>query len=102
LPWIGAAAANVGKRPPVTLTRREVRALLDELNGTTRLVASLLYGTGTRALEGLWLRVKDVEFERREIVIRAGAGDKDRVTVLAGKSHPPAPRPDRESPRPAQ
>jgi integrase len=77
LRWIGeATTANVGKRPPVTLTRREVRALLDELNGTMRLVASLLHGTGTRALEGLWLRVKDVEFERREIVIRAGAGDK--------------------------
>jgi integron integrase len=52
------------------------------MNGTMWLVASLLYGTGMRLLEGLRLRVKDVEFERREIVIREGKGNKDRVTVL--------------------
>ena len=46
------------------------------------LVASLLYGTGMRLLEGLRLRVKDVEFERREILMRDGKGGKDRVTVL--------------------
>src|SRR5699024_8655402 len=45
-------------------------------------IASLLYGAGLRLLEGLRLRVKDVEFERREIVVRAGKGNKDRVTVL--------------------
>ncbi len=64
------------------LTPSEVRALLQELNGTMWLVASLLYGTGMRLLEGLRLRVKDIEFERREILIREGKGNKDRVTVL--------------------
>ena len=53
-----------------------------QLNGTTWLIASLLYGTGMRLLEGLRLRVKDVEFERRELIVREGKGNKDRVTVL--------------------
>jgi len=67
---------------PVVLTPTEVRRLLEEMSGVTGLVASLLYGTGMRLLEALRLRVKDVEFERREIVIRDGKGGKDRVTVL--------------------
>jgi integrase len=52
----------------VVLTPTETRALLHELSGTMWLVASLLYGTGMRLLEGLRLRVKDMEFERREII----------------------------------
>jgi integrase len=65
------------------LTPREVRELLLNLDsGPTSLVASLLYGTGMRLLEGLRLRVKDLEFERREVVVRQGKGSKDRVTVL--------------------
>lgn len=59
-----------------------MRELLLQLQGTTWLVASLLYGTGMRILEGLRLRVKDVEFERRELIVREGKGNKDRVTVL--------------------
>ena len=83
LPWLAEVTqARVSRRLPVVLTQREVKALLDHLNGTMWLVASLLYGTGMRLLEGLRLRVKDVEFERREIVIREGKGNKDRVTVL--------------------
>ena len=83
LPWQGEVVqAKVSKRLPVVLTPREVRALMDELNGTMGLIVSLLYGTGMRLLEGLRLRVKDVEFERREIVVRDGKGGKDRVTVL--------------------
>jgi integron integrase len=66
----------------VVLTQREVRELLLQLQGTQWLVASLLYGTGMRILEGLRLRVKDVEFERRELIVREGKGNKDRVTVL--------------------
>jgi integrase len=67
----------------VVLTTREVRELLLNLDsGPTSLVASLLYGTGMRLLEGLRLRVKDLEFERREIIVRQGKGSKDRVTVL--------------------
>ena len=83
LPWLDEIIqARVSRRLPVVLTTREVKTLLDEMSGTTWLVASLLYGTGMRLLEALRLRVKDVEFERREIVVREGKGNKDRVTVL--------------------
>ncbi len=83
LPWLDEViAAKMGKRLPVVLTANEMRALLNAMSGTMGLVASLLYGTGMRLLEGLRLRVKDVEFERREIVVREGKGNKDRVTVL--------------------
>ncbi len=83
LPWLDdITQAKASRRLPVVLTSREVKALLDGLNGTMWLVASLLYGTGMRLLEALRLRIKDVEFERREIVVREGKGNKDRVTVL--------------------
>ncbi len=83
LPWLDQiVAAKEQRRLPVVLTPSEVRSLLHELSGTMGLVASLLYGTGMRLLEGLRLRVKDVEFERRELLVRDGKGGKDRVTVL--------------------
>lgn len=83
LPWLNeVTAAKTSRRLPVVLTEREVRTLLQQLHGVNGLVASLLYGTGMRLLEGLRLRVKDLEFERREVVIRSGKGNKDRVTVL--------------------
>ncbi|QBB72026.1 integron integrase [Pseudolysobacter antarcticus] len=83
LPWLSeVVAAKVSRRLPVVLTQREVRELLLQLNGVTWLVASLLYGAGMRVLEGLRLRIKDIEFERREIIIREGKGSKDRITVL--------------------
>ena len=83
LPWLDevVAAKNL-RRLPVVLTVSEVRRLLDEMSGATGLVAALLYGTGMRLLEGLRLRVKDVEFERREVIVRDGKGRKDRMTVL--------------------
>ena len=56
--------------------------MLAHMDGRSWLLASLLYGTGMRLLEGLRLRVKDVDFERRELVVRSGKGAKDRVTVL--------------------
>lgn len=83
LPWLDEViAARNPRRLPVVLTPGEVRRLLAELNGSVGLLVALLYGTGMRLLEGLRLRVKDVEFERREIVVRSGKGGKDRVTVL--------------------
>ena len=83
LPWLDEiVAAKDQRRLPVVLTAPEVRGLLHELNGTTGLVASLLYGTGMRLMEALRLRVKDVGFERREVLVRDGKGGKDRVTVL--------------------
>ena len=84
LPWLDeVVSAKATRRLPVVLTQREVRELLMQFDGgVVGLVASLLYGTGMRLLEGLRLRVKDVEFERREIIVREGKGSKDRVTVL--------------------
>jgi integron integrase len=84
MPWLDEiVGAKLPRRLPVVLTPSEVRELLSQLpGGTMGLLGSLLYGTGMRLLEGLRLRVKDLEFERREIVIRDGKGAKDRVTVL--------------------
>jgi integron integrase len=70
------------KRLPVVLTRDEVKLVLGRLGGVNGLVGRLLYGTGMRLLEGLRLRVKDVEFGAQRITVREGKGDKDRVTVL--------------------
>jgi len=74
--------ARESVRLPVVLTPAEVKAVLAQLRGVPRLVASLLYGSGLRLLEALELRVKDVDFARREIVVRQGKGRKDRVTML--------------------
>ncbi|MCE5182048.1 MAG: integron integrase [Betaproteobacteria bacterium] len=83
LPWLdNVIQAKVPKRLPVVLTVSEVQAVLSRLSGTHGLVANLLYGTGMRLMEALRLRVKDVEFSRREIVVREGKGFKDRVTML--------------------
>ncbi|MGB7422332.1 MAG: integron integrase [Comamonas sp.] len=83
LPWLDEVVqAKRPRRLPVVLTPAEVRLLLMHMDGTMGLIAQLLYGTGMRLMEALRLRVKDVEFARREIVIREGKGGKDRVTVL--------------------
>lgn len=83
LPWLDEVIqARSPRRLPVVLTPSEVRELLLHVDGTAGLIAHLLYGTGMRLMEALRLRVKDVEFERREIVVREGKGNKDRVTVL--------------------
>ncbi|MGH8676143.1 MAG: integron integrase [Burkholderiales bacterium] len=83
LPWMdGVVRAKQTARVPVVLTHEEVRALLARLDGTRWLAASLLYATGMRLLEGLRLRVKDVDFERREITVRDGKGGRDRRTML--------------------
>ena len=84
LPWLDeVVSAKASRRLLVVRTPREVRELLLQLDGGTNgLMAALLYATGLRLLEGLRLRVKDVEFERREIIVREGKGAKDRVTVL--------------------
>ena len=69
-------------RLPIVLTRDEVRAVLQRMSGVPHLMAILLYGAGLRLLECARLRVKDVDFARNQITIRAGKGDKDRVTML--------------------
>lgn len=83
LPWLDdIERAKAPKRLPVVLTQQEVQAILKQLEGTHHLVVSLLYGTGMRILEALRLRVKDVDFARKEILIRDAKGFKDRVTML--------------------
>ena len=67
---------------PAVLSRAEVRALMAELRGTSRLIALLLYGAGLRLMECLTLRVKDLDFARGEIRVRRGKGGKDRITML--------------------
>jgi integron integrase len=67
---------------PTVLTREEVRELLDAMTGTYQMMARLLYGTGMRLLELLRLRIKDIDFARGQIIVRAGKGAKDRVTML--------------------
>jgi integron integrase len=69
-------------RLPVVLSVDEVGKLLNKLSGDKRLMASLLYGSGLRLLECMRLRVHDIEFDRRQIMVRNGKGGKDRVTVL--------------------
>jgi len=69
-------------RLPTVLTKEEVRRVLAAVAPEHQLVCRLLYGTGLRVLEGLRLRVKDVDFGRNLIVVREGKGDQDRVTVL--------------------
>jgi len=83
VPWMDdLVRARRSHRLPVVLTRDEVRAVLERLIGATRLMAYLLYGAGLRLLECCRVRVQDVDFEASQIVVRAGKGDKDRVTML--------------------
>jgi integron integrase len=83
LPWLdGVVRAKTPQRLPVVLTRQEVASVLERMSGVYALLAQLLYGTGMRLMECVRLRVKDVDFERAEIVVRDGKGAKDRVTML--------------------
>ncbi|MHC4831603.1 MAG: integron integrase [Planctomycetota bacterium] len=84
----GLIRAKRPKRLPVVLSRGEVRRILGEMHGTPLLVAELLYGTGARLLEALRLRVQDVDFACREIIIRSGKGGKDRRTILPDSLSP--------------
>ena len=74
--------ARRGTNLPTVLSQKEVAALLAALEPSARLFAQLLYGTGLRLLEGLRLRVKDLDFDRGQIIVRDGKGAKDRVTML--------------------
>jgi integron integrase len=67
---------------PVVMTREEVAGVLSLLNGTPQLIAKLLYGSGLRIMEGIRLRVKDVDFGLKQITVRSGKGDKDRITTF--------------------
>ncbi|OGA70059.1 MAG: integrase [Betaproteobacteria bacterium RIFCSPLOWO2_12_FULL_68_20] len=83
LPWLdGLERAKRPARMPTVLTPEEVKRLLERMRGTKKLMASLLYGAGLRLRECLKLRVKDVDFGYRQILVRDGKGGKDRVTML--------------------
>lgn len=79
---VDAARARRGYRLPVVLGRDDTLHLLSAVNGTTGLMARLLYGAGLRLLECCRLRVQDTNFERNQIMVRASKGNKDRVTML--------------------
>ncbi len=83
LPWMeDIQRAKSTRRLPVVLTSDEVARVLDAMIGRAWLMAALLYGTGMRLMECLRLRIKDIDFASRAIIVRDGKGGKDRVTML--------------------
>ncbi len=83
LPWLtDINRPTQVRRIPSVLTKDEVAGLLAAMEGVTALLARLLYGTGMRLMEGMRLRVKDVDFDRHVIIVREGKGNKDRVVML--------------------
>ena len=83
LPWIeGIRRPSKPPRRPTVLTPQEIELVFSQMEGVHALIARLLYGTGMRVMECAQLRVKDVDFQRREIIVREGKGGKDRVTLL--------------------
>ena len=87
LPWLAdVVRAKRPKRLPVVLTRDEVRAVISELHGTPRLMATLLYGSGLRLLECCRLRVQDIDFAMNQITVRDGKGELE-VGRTRGAQH---------------
>ena len=83
LPWMhGINRPTQKRRIPSVLTKDEVAGLLAHMDGQTALLARLLYGTGMRLMEGMRLRIKDVDFDRHVIIVRDAKGGKDRVVML--------------------
>ena len=87
-PVQGATRAKQRRRIPVVLTRHEVQAVLAALKQPYKLMASLMYGSGLRIMETLRLRIKDLDFDQSTLLVRAGKGDKDRVTILPDRLVP--------------
>ena len=88
LPWLTEVQRPTRpRRIPSVLTRAEVASLLGAMDGEMALLAKLLYGTGMRLMEGLRLRVKDVDFDRQVLVVREAKGSKDRVVMLPRSLH---------------
>lgn len=78
----GVERAKRPQRVPVVLTSDEVRRVLSHLTGTHHLMASLLYGAGLRLMECVRLRIKDIDFDYKQITVRDGKGERDRRTLL--------------------
>ena len=86
LPWLdGVVRAKPSQYLPVVLTPEEARAVLDRMEGPIRLIAHLMYGAGLRISEALQLRIKDLNFAYRQVLVRGGKGGKDRVTMLPAR-----------------
>jgi integron integrase len=79
---INAVRADKKINVPVVMTREEVAAVISLLDGTAQLVAKLLYGSGLRIMEAVRLRVKDIDFQMKQLTVRSGKGDKDRFTTF--------------------
>jgi site-specific recombinase XerD len=79
---INAVRADKKINVPVVMTREEVAAVISLMDGTTQVVAKLLYGSGLRIMEAVRLRVKDVDFQMKQLTVRSGKGDKDRLTTF--------------------
>lgn len=89
LPWLDdIEQARKPKKLPVVLSLEETRAILKRLDGTHALIGQLLYGCGLRLLEACRLRVKDVDFAQKQLLVRDGKGQKDRVTMLPASLAP--------------
>jgi integron integrase len=83
LQWLNdVRRAKKPRRLPTVLSQAEVRLLLTHIDGVHGLMARLLYGTGMRLMEAVRLRVKDLDLQRREVIVRQAKGGRDRVTVL--------------------
>ena len=79
---VDAVRARKPKRLPTVLTKSEALRVISAMSGVHQLIAKLLFGSGLRILECLRLRVKDVDFEQRLIIVRDGKGERDRITLL--------------------
>lgn len=89
LPWMeNIRRAKQPERLPVVLTIDEVMRVLDQMSGVHHLMASLLYGSGIRLMECVRLRIQDIDFVRREVLVRSGKGGKDRRTMLPNMAIP--------------
>ena len=83
LDWLdNVVRARRPRHIPTVLTQKEIGLLLNTLKGVNALLARLMYGTGLRLMEALRLRVQDVDFEYKQIIVRSGKGNKDRITML--------------------
>lgn len=85
---IQALRASKRKRVPAVMSKQEVSQVLDVMDGVPQLVAKLLYGSGLRMMEAIRLRVQDIDYDFKQVVVRSGKGDKDRVTPLPSSLAP--------------
>ena len=85
---IDAVRAERKRNVPVVMTREEVAAVISLMDGTAQLVAKLLYGSGVRIMEAVRLRIKDTDYQMKQLTVRSGKGDKDRVTTFSATLMP--------------